>query len=489
MVFFTQDYVKLKLKPLFEVPAGRKARLALFLSGTGSNAIKILERAAAPACPYEIAVLVTDNPEKSIARTLAEKYSLPLVEHDIRAFYQQHGEETIALTSPRRCELRDKWSDELYEKIKPFQVDAGILAGFIPLSNIVGKLTCLNVHPGDLTVVKNGVRVLAGLHYRPVENAILMGHQGLRSSVIVAQNYQGNGKNEVDSGPILGISAPVKIELDGFSIAELQEISDKRGAPPHKDELRRLADKNVEKLKLEGDHVVFPAVIEHFVRGDYALGDDGLYFKRSDGCFIPVETIEFFPDGSEIPRDMPVLDSKDVSGKKRNFLLRLLKYYYIKVIRTPGTPEFVARGWALGVAVGCIVPVFCQLIVAVPLSFVFRCSKVGAAGGTFVTTPPTAIFIYPVQIWLGNKIINGDLSPDAAVRLVEIFNGDYSFAEKWRAFADMGSDLVAAFFAGGIAWAALMVPLVYFGVKKLVVSYRAMRESRRKKSALAGGKK
>lgn len=476
------------LKPLFKVPDNRKARLALFLSGAGSNAIKILERTLLPECPYEIAVLVTDNPEKSIARELAEKYSLPLIEHDIRAFYRKHGEESITLTSPRRCELRDKWSDELYREVCKFQVDAGVLAGFIPLSNIVGKLTCLNVHPGDLTVIKNGVRILAGLHYKPVENAILMKHHGLRSSVIVAQNYQGNGKNEVDSGPILGISAPVEIDIEKYTIAELQAISDNRSGAPYKDELRRLADKNVEKLKLYGDHVVFPAVLEHFVRGDYALDENGALLFRLDGRFIPVETVEFFADGREIPRHPALSDGINGQRKKRNFFLRLLKYYYLKVLRTPGTPDFVARGWALGVAVGCIVPVFCQLMVSVPLSFIFRCSKIGAVGGTFITTPPTAIFIYPIQIWVGNKIINGDLSAEAAVKLVEIFNGDHPFMDKWKAFADMGSDLVAAFFAGGVVWAAVMVPAVYFGVKKLVVSYRAMREARRKKSAGSGEK-
>ncbi len=471
----------IKLKPLFEVLSGRKAKLALFMSGAGSNAMKIMERAAMPECPYEVAVLVTDNPEKSAARALAERFSLPLVEHDIREFYRRNGEEAIALTTPRRCELRDLWSAELYEKVSAFQVDAGVLAGFIPLSNIVGKLLCLNVHPGDLTVVKNGVRVLAGLHYRPVENAILMKHHGLRSSVIVAQNYQGNGKKEVDSGPILGISAPVEIELDGHTIAELQEINDRRTVAPYRDELRQLADKNVEKLKRKGDHVVFPAVLEHFVKGDYALDDSGALYFRVNGEFLPVETVEFCADGSENPRHPVLSDSPVVNHKRRNFLLRLMKYYYIKVIRTPGTPDFVARGWALGVAVGCIVPVFCQLVVAIPLAFVFRCSKIGAVAGTFVTTPPTAIFIYPIQIWVGNKIINGNLSTDTAVKLVEIFNGDYPFIEKWQAFAALGGDLVAAFFAGGIAWAAVMVPAVYFGVKKLVVSYRKMREARRKK--------
>ena len=471
----------IKLKPLFEVVSGRKAKLALFMSGAGSNAVKILERAAMPECPYEVAVLVTDNPEKSAARVLAERFSLPLVEHDIREFYRRNGEDAIALTTPRRCELRDLWSAELHEKVSAFQVDAGVLAGFIPLSNIVGKLLCLNVHPGDLTVVKNGVRVLAGLHYRPVENAILMKHHGLRSSVIVAQNYQGDGKNEVDSGPILGISAPVEIELDGHTIAELQEINDRRTNAPYRDELRRLADKNVENLKREGDHVVFPAVLEHFVRGDYALDENGALYFRMNGEFMPVETVEFCADGAVNPRQPALSDSPAVKHKRRNFLWRLMKYYYIKVVRTPGTPDFVARGWALGVAVGCIVPVFCQLVVAIPLAFVFRCSKIGAAAGTFVTTPPTAIFIYPIQIWVGNKIINGNLSTDTAEKLVEIFNGDYTFVEKWQAFAALGGDLVAAFFAGGIAWAAVMVPVVYFGVKKLVVSYRAMRQASRNK--------
>ena len=90
---------------------------------------------------------------------------------------------------------------------------------------------------------------------------------------------------------------------------------------------------------------------------------------------------------------------------------------------------------------------------------------------------PTAIFIYPVQIWLGNKIINGDLSPDAAKNLLAVFNSEtLSFAEKWSAFADMGGALVGAFFAGGLLWAAVMTPLTYFGVRYLVVRYRKMRE-------------
>ena len=42
----------------------------------------------------------------------------------------------------------------------------------------------------------------------------------------------------------------------------------------------------------------------------------------------------------------------------------------------------------------------------------------------------------------------------------------------------MGWDLVAAFFAGGLLWAAVMTPLTYFGVRQLVVRYRRIRAAR-----------
>ena len=474
----------MNLKLLFVPVAGKKARAALFLSGGGSNARKLLSiSTAGNDCSYEIVVLVTDAPESSAARSLAKEYSLPLAELDIRKFYAEHGEDKTSLNTPRRCELRDLWSEELYKLVEPHHVDFGILAGFVSLSNIVGKLPCLNVHPGDLTVTEDDVRIFAGLHYRPVENAILRGYDSLRSSVILAQNYSGSGKKEVDSGPVLGISEAVPVEFGGNTLEALKEVFAAREKAPFKDALRQVANDSIEQLKIRGDHVVYPEVVELFARGDYALDEQGILHFLHHGKWEVVETVEFSGSGKYKLRRPAACDiSVKTPRRKGSYFRRLFKFYYNKIVRTPGTPEFVARGWALGVAVGCIVPVFCQLIVAIPLSFLFRCSKVGAIGGTFITTPPTAIFIYPVQVWVGNKIINGNLSPGAAVQLVNIFNSDtISFAQKWRAFADLGIDLVAAFFAGGIVWAAIMVPLVYFAVRKSVISYRNMREKQLKK--------
>jgi len=175
------------------------------------------------------------------------------------------------------------------------------------------------------------------------------------------------------------------------------------------------------------------------------------------------------------------MQNSDRIKTKEGRVKRYFKLLYSKVVRGSGTPEYIARGWALGMFVGCFVPIFCQLIVAVPLSFVFRCSKIGAAGGTFITTPPTAVFIYPVQVWIGVRLIGGSLTlteiKDATAALVK--NGDY------HSFISMSGEVIAAFFAGGFLWGLIMTPLTYYGVKYLVVRYRRMREERKKKREAA----
>ena len=451
----------------------RLPEIAICLSGTGSNAEKLLEQAAAGKVNYKVAVLFTDAPKTSRALELGKIYQLPVEQLDIREFYREHGEDDIRLNTSRRRELRELWTQEVWKILEPYHCDFAVFAGFVPLSNLSAKLPCLNVHPGDLTVEKDGVRCYAGLHCEPVERAILDGRGVLRSSVILVQSYSGDGKTDMDGGAILGISSEMPIDLEGYSIEELDRIKADRTTAPYKDELRRIALKNIEALKVAGDHVVLPQVVDAFAAGCYCEGKNGaLYFSGNGKDFKEVETVEFSADASPEPRKRTV--AKKIS---RNKLFRFLKYLYVKMVRDKGTPDYIARGWALGMFVGCVIPVFCQLIIAIPLSFVFRGSKIGAALGTFITTPPTAVFIYPVQIWLGNKIICGNLASDSGTRLLEIFNSEsLGFVEKWSAFGEMGTSLVAAFFAGGIAWALVMTPLTYFGVRQLVVRYRRIRE-------------
>ena len=274
-------------------------RCAIFMSGSGTNAEVLLRRAEAPGTSYRPCVIVTDAPETSRARELARHFNLPLVESDIREFYRSNGEDSIRLDTPRRRELRNRWSDRLETALRPYEVQFIVLAGFVPLTNLADRIPCLNVHPGDLTAEDTtGRRCYAGLHFKPVEQAILAGEKTLRSSVILAQPYSGSGRDDMDSGPILGISAPVPIDLQGTPVTELEAIFQSRTAPPYRDRLRELASLNLERLKIAGDHVVFPEAVADFAAGNFGHNRQGGLFFRLDGTWRPIRTVEYCRDGS-----------------------------------------------------------------------------------------------------------------------------------------------------------------------------------------------
>ena len=287
-------------------------KIAIFMSGSGSNAEKILDFYNKNKCTtWRPQVIVTDNPNASRAAEIAEKYTIPLVELDIRKFYRERGETRVSLFSEKGRGIREEWTEELRRLIAPFEIDFGILAGFVPLTNITNDFPCLNVHPGDLTVLENGRRVLVGLHTVPVEAAILRGIKTMRSSVIIAQPYTGAG-GEMDSGPILGVSTPVEIDLLGFSFQQLQEINnnrpEKRPVGGFKDDLEAVAKHNQELLKVNGDWIVFPPVVDDFASGKFSTdSDDNLFYLPDDADEkVRVMTVEYgtdtkrliFPDNS-----------------------------------------------------------------------------------------------------------------------------------------------------------------------------------------------
>ena len=276
---------------LENIKQGKLPRAAIFLSGSGSNAEKVLEAKKS----WIAAVIVTDAPEKSRAAEIAERFELPLVSLSIREFYRDHGEKRVSLATENGRRIRELWTNELRKKIAPYNIDFGILAGFVPLSNITGDFPCLNVHPGDLTVEREGHRIFAGLHAVPTEQAIIRGFRSIRSSVIVAQSYTGKG-GEMDSGPVLGISPEMELDLKGYKADELVEIYQKRPAKKPvggwKDALSKIASANQERLKEKGDWVVFPQVVNDFAAGRFAVENGELYFREGEK-FSPTGTIEY----------------------------------------------------------------------------------------------------------------------------------------------------------------------------------------------------
>ena len=76
------------MAPIFFQTFPEKPSAAIFLSGTGTNAAKLLEGwRSGEYRGWTPRVLVTDKPETSRARSLAAEYGLPLVEHDIATLF------------------------------------------------------------------------------------------------------------------------------------------------------------------------------------------------------------------------------------------------------------------------------------------------------------------------------------------------------------------------------------------------------------------
>lgn len=264
-------------KPLHS-PKGSPARVAAFMSGSGSNVTRLLELqhklSSEAACPFEVVAIVTDNPDpdECKAREIAASFGdLPLIELDIRAFYADRGHPRVTIKTDRGYEIREDYSAALWEQLQPLAPDIIALGGFVPLINLVGKLPAINVHPGDLSVLLDGQRYLVGLHTIPIRRAILAGRSELRSSTILATPY--TKKIEMDEGPVLMISRPLPIELpEGVCPDDLK-------GKANRDRLEQIAKEHQNRLKEVGDWEIFPLTVKLVAEGRFAMDEDkAVYF-------------------------------------------------------------------------------------------------------------------------------------------------------------------------------------------------------------------
>lgn len=152
-----------------------------------------------------------------------------------------------------------------------------------------------------------------------------------------------------------------------------------------------------------------------------------------------------------------------------------------RIARDRASPEFVARGWAIGMFYGCTIPFGFQLILSIPTALLLKGSKVGATLGTLITNHFTIFLIYPAQCWAGTvvlRLLGARVTPVSAI--VDDLHRVGSFSmlsgEFWHELGQLGGMVMASFFIGGALLALVCVPLTYFGVLRFVRARRARRE-------------
>ena len=155
-----------------------------------------------------------------------------------------------------------------------------------------------------------------------------------------------------------------------------------------------------------------------------------------------------------------------------------------RMMREKQPPEFIARGWAIGMFYGCTIPFGFQLILSIPTAFILKGSKVGATVGTFITNHFTIFVIYPAQCWAGNLILRACgrdvMSVDKIYdELMHVGSLSMLSGEFWSALGQLGGAVMASFFIGGALLALVCTPLTYWGVLRSVQRRRARAEKRK----------
>ena len=266
----------MKRQLIFDARREKLMRVACFMSGSGTNAIKIIERSLKADSKYEVSLVFADVRDDRIdkggnkickALDIARDYGIAYEINDIRDFYKSKG-----YRSKRDLSLRPEFDLMILERINPHNIDVIALAGYMsivtkPLIDFYdGRI--VNVHPADLSVKEGGRRKYVGMY--AVRDAILGGETALYSTTHIV-------REKVDYGEILVRSEPLAIKLPiGVSLESLS--NDKRLQ-------RKVANDHQSQLKRQGDWVIYPLTLQLIADGRVAFDTKGNIYI--DGAIAP----------------------------------------------------------------------------------------------------------------------------------------------------------------------------------------------------------
>jgi folate-dependent phosphoribosylglycinamide formyltransferase PurN len=239
------------------------------MSGSGTNILRLIEsekllKAREGVSPFEIVFIFSDRSDGSCyGESIACDTGIPYVSYDIRTFHRLKALKRT-VTTPEGLETRREFDQVAASLVKAFEVDVIALGGYMSYLTL-GR--CINVHPADLSILTpKGKRKYAGDN--AVVDAIAAGDSLLRSSTI----WTDRG---VDTGPLLMVSDPVRVQLP----EPLEALVSDR------EKLLGVAEEHQNRLKEAGDWKIFPMTIEMIARGRFAFDEqDHVYV---DGQPVP----------------------------------------------------------------------------------------------------------------------------------------------------------------------------------------------------------
>lgn len=239
-------------------PINGKMKVLGYCSGSGNTLWKVLElqremEQTFEGCPFEVVGIFSDNPNSKAVET-AIKENIPYKSIDIKEYYKNAGAPLKDRT------IRAQYDNEAYELIKEFNADIIILSGYVWAITdiIVDNYLVINVHPGDLSVMKDGKRLLAG-------------HNGIQAAFDANMDYICSASHivnkNIDAGPILVISEKIPVDYT------LHENNDERFA-------------HYLKLANQQSRLIGARTILEIASGNFKVDkNDNVYYKNKVAPF------------------------------------------------------------------------------------------------------------------------------------------------------------------------------------------------------------
>ncbi|THB64047.1 MAG: DUF2062 domain-containing protein [Desulfovibrio sp.] len=165
-------------------------------------------------------------------------------------------------------------------------------------------------------------------------------------------------------------------------------------------------------------------------------------------------------------------------------LKRIIRFYYLRIIRLRTSAHSIALGIALGVFIGCLPIIPFQSVVVLALAFIFRANKVAAFVCTFFSNALTMIPFYAVLYLIGSfvlQIFGVSVAEDMrtfdqlVAKFSQMFNpDDMSMRDLIRGSWELFLVLMTGGVILGVPWSIGM----YFLGRKTVLGYRRRRAQR-----------
>ncbi len=162
-------------------------------------------------------------------------------------------------------------------------------------------------------------------------------------------------------------------------------------------------------------------------------------------------------------------------------LLRLPRYYFLRVKRLRGDPEYLARGFAFGIFIGVLPLAPVQTVILIPLTILFRVSTLAAfIAGMLVSNPLTFIPQYYLTWKVGNAVLPGWVTWEQIEHALHVI-AEQGLFDGIAALSQLGIKAVAVIETGGAIIGAPAGMISYFFARSF---FLAVRERRLKRQQL-----